>query len=141
MVRTKIFQDHVCDFVVVKPFNLILNQEQFLFLERILKDSSILRLKKEEQIEIAAKLKIPFEKRQDSTKVKYAIFKNWPADCGDCVSFLLCENYKKTKEPKIIISKENVLTKKHRQIYNLFNFSKETEFFNCVTGKGCDSEC
>ena len=127
------FKFYKCDFLVLLPFNIIIDEQQFYFLKEMIEINRE-PLTNSEEKKICDVLKISKNKKRMTAK--NIQLKVVPLTCDFCMKYTICENYS-TEElnnrNSVALYAMTASNKRTRQILNILNSQKREEYLVSTT--------
>jgi hypothetical protein len=127
------FKFYKCDFVVLLPFNIIIDEQQFYFLKEAIETSKEALTNSEEK-KLCEALKI--NKNKKRMTAKNTQLKIVPLTCDFCMKYTICENYSAEKlndKNSVVLYVMTANNKRTRQILNILNSQKKEEYLVSTT--------
>lgn len=127
------FKFYKCDFLVLLPFNIIIDEQQFYFLKETI-ETSREALTNSEEKKLCEALKIDKNKKRMTTKNTQ--LKIVPLTCDFCMKYTICENYsteKLNEKNSIVLYLMTASDKRTRQILNVLNSYKKEDYLISTT--------
>lgn len=129
-MKDETFELFQCDFMVLQPFQIIIDEEQYKYLLSVLESEEKL-INKKELNELAKKLRIKENKARQTQKKTY--LKIIPLSCEHCYKYTVCPKYSttrtRTEREKIAILNLNCQNQRQRKVLNLLNFNKPAGYY------------
>ena len=127
------FKFYKCDFLVLLPFNIIIDEQQFYFLKETI-EASKEALTNSEEKKLCEALKISKNKKRMTAKNTQ--LKVVPLTCDFCMKYTICENYSAEKlndKNSVVLYAMTANNKRTRQILNILNSQKKEEYLVSTT--------
>ena len=127
------FKFYKCDFLVLLPFNIIIDEQQFYFLKETIEKSKEVLTNSEEK-KLCEALKI--NKNKKRMTAKNIQLKIVPLTCDFCMKYTICENYSAEKlnnKNSVVLYMMTANNKRTRQILNILNSQKKEEYLVSTT--------
>ena len=127
------FKFYKCDFLVLLPFNIIIDEQQFYFLKETI-EASRESLTYSEEKKLCEALKI--NKNKKRMTAKNTQLKIVPLTCDFCMKYTICENYSAEKlndKNSVVLYVMTANNKRTRQILNILNSQKKEEHLVSTT--------
>lgn len=127
------FKFYKCDFLVLLPFNIIIDEQQFYFLKETIEKSKEVLTNSEEK-KLCEALKI--NKNKKRMTAKNIQLKIVPLTCDFCMKYTICENYSAEKlnnKNSVVLYLMTANNKRTRQILNILNSQKKEEYLVSTT--------
>ena len=127
------FKFYKCDFLVLLPFNIIIDEQQFYFLKETIEKSKETLTNSEEK-KLCEALKISKNKKRMTAKNTQ--LKIVPLTCDFCMKYTICENYSAenlNNKNATVLYVMTANNKRTRQILNILNSQKKEEYLVSTT--------
>ena len=127
------FKMFKCDFILLSPFNIIVDEQQFNKLTEVIEKRSEL-LNGTEEKQLCELLKIRRNKKRMTAKNTQ--LKVVPLTCDFCMKYTICENYsgeKLNNRNNVALYVMTANNKRTRQILNILNSQKKEEYLVSTT--------
>ena len=130
MYKDETFELFQCDYMVLQPFQIIIDENQYKELLVYL-ESTEKTITQSELITLAKKLNLNYKKSRVTKKKAY--LKVIPLSCEYCYKYTICPKYStsttRTEREKIAILNTSCNNQRQRKILNLLNFNKPAGYY------------